>query len=79
MLTLDTYGEEEGDPLLPSKLQEKSPIGFEFVGHIHGETSCLLSNDAYSKYQFRPVPGRLPDLTGDGLREKARRGKATSQ
>ena len=64
LLAIDTYGDEEGDHLLPFNLEIKSPVGFEFVALLHGKNSQLLVDDTYSKYIFKPELARLPGLTG---------------
>ena len=64
LLAIDTYGDEEGDHLLPFNLEIISPVGFEFVALLHGKNSQLLVDDTYSKYIFKPELARLPGLTG---------------
>lgn len=70
LLAIDTYGDKEGDHLLPFNLEIKSPIGFEFVVLLHGEKSRILVDDAYSKYEFKPELAGLHGLTGFQEKEK---------
>jgi len=72
LLAIDTYGDEEGDHLLPFNLEISSPVGFEFVVLLHGKNSQLLVDDSYSKYIFKPELARLPGLTGFEEKEEIR-------
>ncbi len=72
LLAIDTYGEEEGDHLLPFNLNIRSAVGFEFVALLHGKNSCLLVDDTYAKYEFKPELAKLPGLTGYWEKEEVR-------
>lgn len=64
LLAIDTYGDKEGDHLLPSGLGIRSPIGFEFIVLFSGAQKELLVDNYYAKFIFDPEIARLPGLTG---------------
>lgn len=52
LIAIDTYGDDEGDHLLPFNLNISSPFGFEFILLIHGGKGYLFVDDHYAKAIF---------------------------
>ncbi len=52
LIAVDTYGDGEGDHLLPFNTRINSPVGFEFIIHIHNLKGTILIDDYYARTAF---------------------------
>ena len=64
LIGIDTFGDKEGDHLLPFNLKITSPVGLEYIILLHGTSSKILVDNNYAKSVFDPQLARLPGLTG---------------